>query len=342
MKIVLATLSRHIYSGWSLYAEGRSPESQISDVTLDCSVSHQALTRAAIQSLTSIAAVSPEPIDLYVVDDRQRGGLSHPSMGELKNITLHQEPPTDAQTRKARAVIEARYHRLVRKSPWDGDPAVPFLIATSVEMHRYRTGDSPFVLDAAGTGIVIAGAGDIHTGRNVVKVPRHDNVIAELIVIQYALQLAMRKLPSFRSAREQVVVCTTNEEALDSIAYPWGGSKARRLAAGKVIEQLNKVRCGEKMDRYAAIFRCVAEDETPYQKAAKELAMLAVNDYEGIAAKGRKNRGSRHPENQEAAVRDSLISAINDPTTAPQNVLPPSPMPIFHFPGHNRKKGTLL
>ena len=342
MKIVLATLSRHIYSGWALYAEGRSIESQISDVILDYSLSHQALTRTAMESLKSIAAVTPEPIDLYIIDERQRGGLSHPSSGELPNINLHQEPPTDTQTRRARAVIEATYRKTVKKPPWDGDPAVPFIIATSAEMHRYHPGESPFVLDAAGIGMVIAGAGEIHTGRNVVKVPRHDNVIAELIAIQYSLQLAMRKLPSFKSAREHAVICTTNQEALDAIAYPWGGSKARRLAAGKVIELLNKLKCGEKMDRYAAIFRCVDDDGNPYQKAAKELAMDVVNEYATVSTNGRRHRSGSHQEERDTAVRDSLIASLNNPTTAPQNVLPESPIPLFHFPDPNRKKGTLL
>lgn len=355
MKIVLATLSRNIYSGWALFTEGRAASSQISEVTLDQSVSHIVLTRAATEKLNQLAAVLDERIDLYVVDDRQRSGLHHPSVASklAKNIKVHHDAPTEAMTRKARAVIADEYHAAVRKSPFDDDPSTPFLIATAVKMHQQHHAASAFGLDAAGTGVVLAAAGDIHTGRNVVRVPRHDDVIAELIAIHAGLILAMKNLPSFRSAREHAVVCTTSQEVLDSIAYPWGGSKARRLAAGKVIEQLNKIKCGDKMERYGAIFRLVDGAETiSYQEAAKELAEIAINDYSTIVEHGKfRRRKSSVLDTEETAVREKLMAELAGVEPQPfVEVIPESKevatatqghMPLFHFPASRKKKTSL-
>lgn len=344
---MLATLSRHLYSGWSLYIEGRPASAHIGEVTLDQSLSHMALTKAAMHRIAEIASKSDEPIDLHVVDDRQRSGLRHPSQGKYHNIRIHDVPPRDALTRKARLVIEEKYREAVKQSPFDGDPSKPFLISTAVEMHRYHGSNASFILDAAGTGIVIAAAGDIHTSRHVVKVPRHDNIIAELFAIQSALSMAMKKLPSFRSTREGAVICTTSQEALDAIAYPWGGSKARRIAAGKVIEQLNRVKCGEKMDRYAATFRLIEEGSMPYHMASKELARISVTDYTTVTKFGRHHLSNHHDSDKlEEIVRDNLIGALSgkpERDIAVHDLAPVSNVaPLFHFPDHKRKKNTLL
>jgi hypothetical protein len=356
LKIVLATLSRNIYSGWALFTEGRAASSQISEVTLDQSVSHLVLTRAATERLNALASVIEERIDLYVVDDRQRSGLHHPSTASklAKNIIVHHDTPTDAMTRRARAAIEDKYHEVVQQSPWDGDPSIPFIISTAVKMHSQHHAASAFGLDAAGTGVVVAAAGDIHTDRNIVRVPRHDEVIAELIAIHAGLVIAMKSLPSFRSAREHAVICTSSKEALDAIAYPWGGSKARRIAAGKVIEQLNKIKCGEKMERYGAIFRVIDDGEKiSYQEAAKELAEIAITDYASVVDQGRfRRRKTSVLDAEETAVRNKLMSDLS--TVQPQpftEIIPESAevavasqghVPLFHFPTAARKKRTRL
>lgn len=356
MKIVLATLSRNIYSGWALFTEGRAASSQISEVTLDQSVSHLALTRAATERLNTFASAVGEGIDLYVIDDRQRSRLHHPSTASklAENVTVHHDAPTDAMTRRARAAIEDKYHTVVRQSPWDGDPSIPFFISTAVKMHSQHHAASAFGLDAAGTGVVVAAAGDIHTSRSIVRVPRHDDVIAELIVIHAGLVLAMKSLPSFRSAREHAVICTSSKEALDAIAYPWGGSKARRMAAGKVIEQLNKIKCGEKMDRYGAIFRVIDDGEQiPYQAAAKELAEISIADYSSVVDHGKfSRRKTTELDAEETAVRNRLISDLSGVQSQPfTEIIPESEevsvaaqgkMPLFHFPTHTRKKRTRL
>jgi hypothetical protein len=339
-----------------LFTEGRAASSQISEVTLDQSVSHLVLTRAATERLNALASVIEERIDLYVVDDRQRSGLHHPSTASklAKNIIVHHDTPTDAMTRRARAAIEDKYHEVVQQSPWDGDPSIPFIISTAVKMHSQHHAASAFGLDAAGTGVVVAAAGDIHTDRNIVRVPRHDEVIAELIAIHAGLVIAMKSLPSFRSAREHAVICTSSKEALDAIAYPWGGSKARRIAAGKVIEQLNKIKCGEKMERYGAIFRVIDDGEKiSYQEAAKELAEIAITDYASVVDQGRfRRRKTSVLDAEETAVRNKLMSDLS--TVQPQpftEIIPESAevavasqghVPLFHFPTAARKKRTRL
>jgi hypothetical protein len=70
--------------------------------------------------------------------------------------------------------------------------------------------------------------------------------------------------------------------------------------------------------------------------------MTAANEYADITSSGRKHRSHRAEESQGTAVRDSLVSALNDPQTAPQNIIPAAQTPLFHFPGQARKKGTLL
>ena len=356
MKIVLATLSRNIYSGWALYIEGYPASKQISAVTLDHSVSHLVLTRSAVESLNEFASGIDEIIDLYVVDDRQRSGLNHPSVGGKlnKNVFTRHDPPTAAMIRKARTIIEDQYRLDVRKSPFDGDPRTPFLISTAVEIQPREDTVSAFGLDPAGTGVVIAAAGDIHTARGVVRVPRHDIVVAELIAIHSGLILAMKELPSFRSAREHAVVCTTSQEALEAIAYPWGGSKARRIAAGKVIEQLNRIKCGDKRDQYGAIFRVVGDEVIPYQDASHELARISLKDFSSAVEHRRFHRrnDSTVIDAGDAAIRAKLMTELGAVQPQPfQEVIPESPevvgaahdhRSLFHFPSHVRRKGTRL
>lgn len=340
-------MSRHIYSGWSLFTEGNPADRQLSEVTLDRALSHLALTRAAMDRLVAVASSTPEMIDLYVVDDRQRGGIHHPSSGPLPpNIRLCVDPPSDSLTRRARRVIEDRYRQSVGVREWQSDPAIPFVLSTATEVHRFHQGSAPFTLDAAGVGWVVAGAGDIHTGRSVIRVPRHDATIAELFAIQSALKMAIKHLPTLRSAKEKAVLCTGSMEALEALAYPWGGSKHRRMAAGKVIELLNRVKCGDKMDQYAVSFRLLDDGNAPYSVAAKELACIAADAYR-IVSEGKASRKKAElmiNDSREVRVRDNLVDAINgmpykrqDEKTETSNVLP-----LFHFPDHHRKKGTLL
>lgn len=343
MKVVLATLSRHIYSGWALYVEGMPASAQVSEVTLDRALSHTHLTTEAMKALMSRFATADESVDLYVIDDRQRSGLQHPSTGVMPTVKVQSERPNDAMTRKARRIIEDKYHQAVRTSPFDGDPTVPFLISTAVEMHRFHPSGTPFGVDGAGAGWIIAGAGDIHSGRSVLKVPRHDDVVAELLVMQSALSQAIRNLPTLKSTSERAVLCTRSEEALDSIAYPWGGSKARRLAAGKVIEQLNKIRCGERREDYAVIFRLLEDNSIPYQKAAASLSHIASEEYEVISRGGASERRAAMAanDNLEASIRDELLAELGlNPKLSQEKTT--AALPLFHFPDHRRKKGTLL
>lgn len=300
-----------------------------------------------MERLGSLARSTAETIELYVIDDRQRGGIHHPSSGVLPpNIRLCIEPPSDSLTRRARRVIEDRYRQSVGVKEWKSDPATPFILSTATEVHRFHPGGSPFALDAAGVGWVIAGAGDIHTGRSVIRVPRHDATIAELFAIQSALKTAIKNLPTLRSAQEKAVLCTSSIEALEALAYPWGGSKHRRMAAGKVIELLNRVKCGEKMDQYAVSFRLLEGGNLPYSVAAKELAVIASDAYR-IISEGKSSQKKAElvaTDSREVQVRDSLNDALNgvpykeqDDEVDISNVLP-----LFHFPDHHRKKGTLL
>lgn len=352
LKIVLATLSRNTYSGWSLFIEGKPLSSQISEVTLDRSVSHFELTRSATQRLNALAAATNDIIELYVVDERQRGGFNHPSVTSklASNIKVQKESPSDTLIRRARSVIADEYHKAVQATPFDGDPGTPFLIATAVKLHPQHHAASAFGLDAAGTGVVLAAAGDVHTGRSIVRVPRNDSVIAELIAIHAGLMLAMKNLPSFRSTREHAVVCTTSKEALDAIAYPWGGSKARRLAAGKIIELLNKIKCGDKRDRYGAIFRLISEEDAiSYHEAAKELAGIAIEDYAAVVEHGKfYRRNSSLLDKDEKAIQRKLLAELAGVEPQPyKEVIPDlpaptvSPMPLFHYPAGDRKKTTL-
>ena len=286
---------------------------------------------------------SHEGVELHIVDDRQRSGLLHPASGAMLGLRVHNEAPSDTLIRKARRAIEDKYHQAVRASPFDGDPTVPFLIHTSVEMHRFHTRSNVFGVEGAGAGWIIAGAGDIHSGRSVIKVPRHDHVIAELLVIHSSLSHALKKLPSLKSSQERAVLCTRSQDALDAIAYPWGGSKARRLAAGKVIEQLNRVRYGERREDYAVIFRLLDDSSIPYQKAAGSLAHIASEEYERLSNGGAEARRAAIAVNDilEAGIRDELLAELGlNRKVTPQEVT--ANLPLFHFPDHRRKKGTLL
>jgi hypothetical protein len=121
-----------------------------------------------------------------------------------------------------------------------------------------------------------------------------------------------------------------------------------------VIEQLNKIKCGEKMDRYGAIFRVIDDGEKiSYQEAAKELAEIAITDYASVVDQGRfRRRKTSVLDAEETAVRNKLMSDLS--TVQPQpftEIIPESAevavasqghVPLFHFPTAARKKRTRL